>query len=608
MVKQYKSYKDVPKKYKYDLEFLLENKTKEKVLEDVLKTFDQLIKIKNSKYDSKEAYLESLKLSDQFAIKSNKLFNYITNSISVNIVDNKMNSFFEKVKFEFYKKTQEFGPEEARFFKNSSKIAKWAKTKEFLVYKKNLLGQLENKKHQLSKAIQEFRQKESRADISASSVFEILTNSEIDFGFATNSKGKKIKVTNANKLILSKHKDKKVRKTSSIAYRNGYLKHQHSLSNLLYQHFKKTTVWSSIRKFNSTIEFLLHSDRVSEKMLLTLYSAIEKSKKPLVQFRKNWKKFYKAKFGERPTKYDYNVDLITLKNKYTPKESMKKVLKSLEFFGEEYTRILKKAFSDNWIDFMPVKNKRTGAYSIGQTYGIKKKLLFMNFDGTFRSVETLAHEIGHSMHSYFSDKHQEQINSQYPIFLAEIASIFNELMLHDYVLKTSKDDKLKFYIYEKMILGFMGTVLRQIEWSNFEYDMYKLIEKGIPVSSYEKIAKVYYDNSQKYALRKSKFNLKNSFYGILVPHFYYDFYVYKYAIGQICAMIFFEKYKQEGPKALQFYIEKFLSAGNKDWPLETLKKAGIDLTKRQTYDKSFKILKKYVNQWIKIGNKIFKTK
>lgn len=124
MLKQYKSYKDVPKKYKYDLEFLLDNKTKEEILKDILKIFDQLIKIKDSKYDSKESYLESLKLSDKFTIKSNKLFNYITNSISINVVDDKMNSFYEKVKFEFYKKTQKLGPEEVRFFKNASKIKK----------------------------------------------------------------------------------------------------------------------------------------------------------------------------------------------------------------------------------------------------------------------------------------------------------------------------------------------------------------------------------------------------------------------------------------------------------------------------------------------------
>ena len=608
MLKQYKSYKDVPEKYKYDLKFLLENKTKEELLKETLKIFDQLIKIKDSKYNSKASYLKALKLFDEFTIKSNKLFNYITNNISINVVDDKMNSFYEKVKFEFYKKNQELGVEEARFFKNASKIKKWAQKKEFLVYKKVLLSQLEDKKHKLPKAIQEFRKKESRADISASKVFEILTNSEMDFGFATNSKGKKIKVTNANKLVLSKHKDKKVRKTFAIAYRNGYLKHKHSLSNLLYQHFKNTTVWSNIKKFNSTIEFLLYSDRVPKKMLLTLYLAVQKGKKPLIKFRKNWRKFYKAKFNESPTKYDYNVDLITIKNKYTIKESIEKVLNSLKPFGKKYHKVLKKAFEENWIDFMPVKNKRSGAYSIGQTFGIEKKLLFMNFDGTFRSIETLSHEIGHSMHSYFSDKHQEQVNSQYPIFLAEIASIFNELMLHDYVLKTSKNDKLKFYIYEKMISGFMGTVLRQVEWSNFEYDVYKLIEEGKPISSYEKIAKIYYDNSQKYALKKSKFNPKDSFYGILVPHFYYHFYVYKYAIGQICAMIFFEKYKQEGKKAIQFYIDKFLSAGGKDWPLEILKESGIDLLDPKTYDIGFKTLKKYVDEWVKLGNKIFKIK
>ncbi len=608
MSKQYKNYQEVPNKYKFDLEFLLEGKTKEERLKELLNFLDQQIKEKDSKYESKESYLKSLKLNDKITIKANKLFNYISNNISVNVVDDKMNSFYEKVQYDFYLKEQELGPEEPRFFKNSSKIEKWIKTEEFISYKKFLQGELDKKKHQLPKAIQEFRQKEKRADISAVNVFSILTNSEINFEDAISSNGKKIKVTNANRVVLSKNKDKKIRKTAAISYRKGFLKHKQSLSNLLYQHFKKITVWSNLEKHKSTINALLYEDRVSEKMLLELYSSVQRNIKTLIKFRNNWNKFYKKKFGEKPTKFDYNVELVTIKNFYTLEETKEEVLNAFKPFGEKYLEIVNKAFKENWVDFMPIKNKRIGAYCIGDTYGINKKLVLMNFDKTFRSVETLAHEMGHAMHSYFSDKVQDQINSQYPIFLAEIASIFNELMLHDYILEKSTNDKFKFYIYEKMINGFIGTVLRQVEWSNFEYDMYKLIEKGKPISTYEKISKVYYENSQKYALKKKKYNSNETFMSVIVPHFYYNFYVYKYAIGQLCAMIFFEKYKKEGPKALQFYINNFLSAGNKKWPLEILKDAGIDLFEPKTYDLGFNTLNDYVNKWIKLGKKIFKLK
>ena len=606
MSKEYKNYLDVPKKYKYDLEFLLQGQTIEELEEQYFSIIKQLIKIKDSKYNNSKEYINALKLEEKSERLYFRLSNYISNTLSVNISDPKMNSFSNKHIFKNQKLIEELGSEDTRFFKNIKKIKEWSTQPEFTNYKKFIQEKIEDKKHILPKEIQEFRQKESMADVSTENIFSIITNSELYLGFALNSKGKKIKVTHANKMILSKHKDPKVRKTSHIAYVNGYLNHKQSLSNILFQHFKKTTVWSKIQKFDNTIESLLYGDRIPEKMLLNLYESVQQNIGLFKKYNTNWNKYYKIKFKKNPTKYDKNVDLVSIKNKYTPEESMKEVIDAFKPFGKEYLDIVKKAFKENWVDFMPVKNKRTGAYSIGGTYGIDKKLINMNFDGELRSVETLAHEMGHSMHSYFSDKNQPQALSQYPIFLAEIASIFNELILFDNMLKKSNDDKFKFKILSSIISGFHATVVRQTMWSNYEFDLYKTIEKGESASTFEDISKIYYKNSQKYSNKKNKFKQEDNWASIMVPHYYYNFYVYKYAIGQLCANIFFQKYKQNGVKELQIYINKFLSSGDRDWPLNILKDAGIDLMNSKSYEIGFKAVKENIDKWIKLGNKIFK--
>ena len=211
------------------------------------------------------------------------------------------------------------------------------------------------------------------------------------------------------------------------------------------------------------------------------------------------------------------------------------------------------------------------------------------------------------MHSYFSDKHNSLSNSNYKIFVAEIASIFNELMLYDHILTNSDNDELKFKIRYEMMSGFDATVRRQVAWSKYEYNLYKEIEEGKPYSSYSAIAKLYFESLKPFNVWKDKELVEDEQYAsVYVPHFYYGFYVYKYAIGQLVANIFFGKYKKEGPEALQEYIKKFLSAGGSDFPLNILKNAGVDLNDPKTYKFGFDAARENLAELEKLGDKIFK--
>lgn len=607
-IKQYEKYSDIPSKYKWNLEDILKGKSLEELISEYKTLYEKRIETKEEKYDSLDKYLLDIEISEKLTLLSFKINNYLSNNLNTNVVDSKWLS--EGKKWELLKSNlvQKFGSEINRFYKHIDKMRLWKEDNRLKNYKLGIQDLINSFDHKLSDEVEEYIVQTQIGNPDPHEIFGILTDSELDYGYVTSSKGKKIKLTRANRSKLLKSDDKAIRKGAYYNFINSYLKHKSSLSSTLYQHFNSLVIEAKIRKYSSTVEMLTYDDKVDEKTITNIYLEILKHKKIVAQYRKFFKIFYQKKFKEKCEKWDSSRELVDVKSEYTVEEAKELVRTSLKPFGKEYLDQINKALDENWIDFMIAKSKRSGAYSIGGSFGLNKKYILMNFNGQLGSVETLAHELGHSMHSYYSDTRQPLPLSQYPIFLAEIASIFNELMLFDYLLQTSNNDKLKFKILDLTINGFLGTVWRQIEWSNYEYDLYKAIEKNEPVNNWEAISELYYKNSKKYSLssKTKKYKEEDVFGSIYVPHFYYGFYVYKYAIGQLCAIYFFNEYKQKGQKALENYVNNFLSAGCSDHPLEILKKVGIDLNDTNYYRKGFEYLDVLIKQWIALGKKIFK--
>lgn len=608
-MKQYKKYSDVPKKYRFDLDYLLEGKTIQQLIDQLFKLLDNELKVKESKYETKQSYLKYLNSQEELTILLNKISNYISNNISINVISKEFNQLSEQLNYKLFNFQKEIGSETNRIFKNEKKLKEWIELKEFKNYKKDIEYTLSLKKHKFEDKIEEFIKRVSRADIDAHEIFSIITNSEMDYGFATNSKGKKIKITPANRMQLMMDRDEKVRKSTQENWINAYLKHKNSLASLLYQHIKSISTWALERKYDSAIDSLIHEDKVNTKMLETLYNAVKLNNNLFVRYKEAHKKFFNKKFKKSYKQWDAYLPLVKIKQDYSIEESQKIVYEALKPLGKEYSTIIKKMFDENWIDYCIVDNKRSGAYSIGSTYGLDKKYILMNHDGKLNSISTLAHEMGHSMHSYYSDNNQPYNLSQYPIILAEIASIFNELMLNDYLIKNTNDDKLKFYLLSDAIDEFEATVRRQTMWSEYEYEIHNRIDKGEPLSTFDSIKEVYKEVAKKYSSPKAKFNKDTHLYGsIMVPHYYYDFYVYKYAIGYLVANYFFQQYKTKGQKALENYINNFLKMGCSKWPIDLLKEAGIDLYDKKFYENAFKELEIKINEYIKLGNIIFKNK
>ncbi|WBP83883.1 oligoendopeptidase F [Mycoplasmopsis edwardii] len=608
-IKQYKNHKDVPSQYKWDLNDILKGKSIQDWINDYQNVMKQRIQIKDSKFNSIEEYLVDIKLSEEQELIGNKIDNYISNNQNTDLVNAefiKLNKDFELIAHNL---STEFGSETNRFFANIEKMKLWKEDPRLKLYKRDIGDLIASWEHKLDDKVENYLLETSIGNPDPHTIFSILSNSELDFGYVTLKNGKKIKLNKVNRTKLLKSEDESVRKQAYKNFWDGYIKHKDSFAELLYQHFNQIVTTAKVRKYDSAVHMLTFDDKVTDEILQKLFNKVASSKSIIKKYVDNYKKFYNMRFGSKMQEWDSSRELVKVKSTYSVEEMNDLVREALKPFGEEYSNQINKALTENWVDYMSTKTKRGGAYSIGGTYGIDKKYILMNFDGSLRSVETLAHELGHSMHSYYSDKHNDINNASYPIFLAEIASIFNELMLFDYLLKNSNNNKLKFNILDSIISGFNGTVLKQVMWSNYEYDLYKAIQDGSANSSYDSISKLYFENAKKYTLKNDiKYSVKDTIQAIYVPHYYYGFYVYKYAIGQLVAIYFFKQYKKHGKEALDNYIKNFLSAGGNDYPIEILKKVGVDLENDNFYDEGFKYLDDLIKEWIKLGKQIFKDK
>ncbi len=435
----------------------------------------------------------------------------------------------------------------------------------------------------------------------------ILNNVEMPNTKVTFSDGRSVELNYANYAYYRKSKNSNDRRLAMRSFWGNHKKFEKTFSVLLDGALKQHLFSAKVGKFKNTLEAALFPNSIDVSVYTNLIKNVRENLGTLHRYLKLKKELLNLKVY----KYDdiYASSVPKVDKTYEFREAKNLVLKAMEPMGKEYISGLKTAFSNRWIDIYPNKGKQSGAYSSG-VYGIHPYVK-LNFAGYYDNVSTLAHELGHAMHSWFAQKKQSFANSNYATFLAEIASTFNENMLMSYLLKHEKDDLFKLFLLDEYLERVRGTLYRQTLFSEFELAMHQLVESGGTLTAdwldkkYLALTRLYYGHDKGVVIVDDF--IANEWAGI--PHFYYNYYVYTYSTGIVASMALAENVLNgNNPKVNRNKYIDFLSAGGSRPPLEILKKAGVDMTTSKPYKLAFKRLNGLVSRMESIVKSLKKKK
>ena len=457
-------------------------------------------------------------------------------------------------------------------------------------YIKNLLR---TKAHILSAEQEEILAKAYEIGQSANNIFSMLNNADADFSYIKDKDGKQIKVTHGTYSMLLENSDRNIREQAFKAVYKFYYSLKNTIATTYTQSIKSDIFNATVRKYNSSIEHALSQTNVSLDVYKNLIKTVHKflpTMHKYIDIRKKRLGLSDIHFYDLYTPIVKDVD-----KKITFEEGKKIVLEALKPLGEDYIKNLKNAFDNRWIDIYENVGKRSGAYVWG-AYGCHP-FVSLNYTDTLDDVFTMAHEMGHAMHSYYTTTNQPYIYGDYTIFLAEVASTVNEALLMEHLLKTTTDENEKLYLINHFMEQFRTTLFRQTMFAEFEMIVHEKMEKGEP-QTFESLCEIYKDLNIKYYGNDIVIDEEITWEWARIPHFYSAFYVYQYATGYSCAIAFSKKILEENKT--EDYLG-FLKAGSSDYSTEILKKAGVDMTKTEPIEQALKVFENLVDHMEKMS-------
>lgn len=586
--------KDVETKYTWDLSKFYSSDEKWFADFEKLKKYNNKFLKFKGKLNNKQVLKEYLNLSKSCSMLVEKLSMYSSNNLNTelsskvyNIMQNQLGQVITQISTE----TSFVEPELLSY--DESYLKELLHDADFKNDKFWIKDLIKDKKHVLSEKEEKLLSGMLNFAGDTGDIFDSLCDVDFKFEDAISSDKKHHELTQATYSLLQKSSDRTLRES---AYKNYYGKYK-EFNNTIYVNYlsnlKADYFFSTARKFKNALESALYGSNIPQKLYLKLKQEVRKNI-PLCtkyyEIRKRALKLDKLQY------YDATVSLCDdFDKKYTFEEAKQIVLEALKPLGEDYVNVVKSAFTERWIDVYPTKDKIGGGYETG-IYGFTPVVL-LNFVGTIDDVFTLIHELGHAMHSYLSNKFQPYETSDYTIFLAEIASTFNEVLLTKYFLKNAKTSKEKIYFLDRYINLFMGTTFRQMQYSEFEEYAHMLVAKNLPISK-EILNEKYYELNAEYNAGIENDDLKKYHWSI-VPHFYRSFYAYKYASGLISAVSLATKVLNGGNDEREKYF-KMLKSGGCDYSTNILKRAGVNLESSEPYDLAFSELKNAIENLDKL--------
>lgn len=473
---------------------------------------------------------------------------------------------------------------------DENKLKEYLEDEKLSFYKKYVDEILRDKPHTLTEKEEEILAGVSDLSTVPENVYEMFSFADLKFPEIKGEDGKDIRITHGNYSTFLKSKDSRVRKDAFEAVYSTYEDYKNTFASTLYGGIKSEIFYSKMRNYKSAIESSLFQDDISVDVYYNLISAVDENLDTLNRYVDIRKKYLNI---DDMHMYDLYVPITSnFDMKITYEEAQDIILKALKPLGEEYLSIVKRAFNERWIDVYENEGKQGGAYSWG-SYDSSPYIL-MSYKDDLNSLFTLIHELGHSMHSYYSKHSQEYLYSSYKIFVAEVASTLNELLLVNYLLENSSSKEERIYLLNYYLEQFRTTVYRQTMFAEFEKITHERVEAGEPLTAKE-FTDIYYDLNKKYYGKSCIVDEEIGLEWARIPHFYSNFYVYKYATGFSAASALSEKILNEGKSAVEKYIE-FLKSGGSDYPLNQLRAAGVDMEKKESIEKALDVFKELVEE------------
>lgn len=593
MTKQVLEREDLKKEYTWDVESLFANVEEwEKEFKRVEGLVEKFVAHKGRVGESSQTLLEVLKDRDRLYRSVENVLVYARLRLDEDTRRSKYQSLSDRAMnlyVEVDERTSFVVPEILAI--DEEDLKKFLEeNQELSLYKQHLDNIMRQKPHVLSSREESIMARVNLIGMSPQNIYNMLTDADLKFPTIKDEEGKDVEITHGNFIPLMESKDRNVRKAAFQGLYGVYKGFENTLAATLSGELRNNVFNARMRNYSSTREAALSANNIPLSVYDNLIKAVHKNLDSMYKYMEIRKRALGLDELHMYDLYTPIVEDIDFNIPY--EEGMELVYKGLEPLEDEYLSVVEKGFKSRWIDVYENRGKRSGAYSSG-SYD-SKPFILLNYQNTLDSVFTLAHEMGHSVHSYFTRKNQPYIYGNYSIFLAEVASTANEALLLDYMINNTKDKKERVYLINHYLESFRTTVFRQTMFAEFEKIINEHLEAGHALTA-EYLCSTYKELNELYYGPNVVVDDEISIEWARIPHFYLNYYVYQYATGFSAAIDLTQKILQEKSPAVENYLN-FLKSGSSDYPINVLKKVGIDMTTEEPVDNAMDLFARLVNE------------
>ena len=523
--------------------------------------------------DSAESLLEALKRRDQINIQLEKVAGFTSLRRDEDMRVSANQALFQRAQtlgVKWGESSSWFQPELLKI--PEDKLLGWLKQPELKVYQHYFDDLLRSKAHILSSREEELLAMSSKATDASTDVFGLLSNTELRWRTVKDPEGKEVEITSSSFTSAMQSKNRDYRRKAFEALMGSFLDVKSTLSATLAGAMERDWFYAKARKYPTSLAGALDAENLPEGVYNNLVKTVNDHSQLLhryVALKKRILKLDKIHF------YDLYVNLVDVPERhYSFEEARQLVLSGVKPFGEDYVNVMKQAFESRWIDVYENKGKRSGAYNAGSY--LSAPYVLLNFKGRFNDVSTVAHELGHACQSYFAQKSQPPVYAGYPMFTAEVASTAGEIVFKRFMLDQTKEQKERAFLINQMLEDMRGTIFRQTQFAEFDRAVHTLAEKGEPITS-EVLMKICHEQYERYYGPDFAVDSQLDVEGLRIPHYYRDYYVYRYADSYCAAAAIARHIMNNDPGAREQWM-KFLKAGNSMYAIDMLKVAGVDMT------------------------------